>query len=178
MTRILIAALLSQGCSLKSYPTSDTGAEDLPWLGGQFQMTSQGVTDNCANGGFSALLIPEETSTPADWTHLTEFPAWEDMEGRVTYLIALVEPLSEMEVDVTQGDTAGTIEVTGGSREDIPLFDDGSCAVDLSVSATIQIVDSDNVTGTATMTLIDSVGQNCNFEQNCEVLLDFTGVKQ
>jgi hypothetical protein len=93
-------------------------------------------------------------------------------------LIALVEPLSEMEVDVTQGDTAGTIEVTGGSREDIPLFDDGSCAVDLSVSATIQIVDSDNVTGTATMTLIDSVGQNCNFEQNCEVLLDFTGVKQ
>ena len=178
MTRILIAALLSQGCNLKSYPTSDTGTEDLNWAGGQFQMTSQEVTDNCAYGGFSALLMPGGTSTPTDWAAPIEFPSWEDMEGRVTYTVTFVEPLSEMEVDVTQGDTAGTIEVTGGSREDVPLFDDGSCTVDLSVSATIQIVDSDNVTGTATMTLVDSVGQNCNFEKNCDVLLNFTGVKQ
>ena len=178
MTRFLFAALLSQGCNLKSYPTSDTGVDDLAWAGGQFQMTSHGVADNCADGGFSTLLMPEGTDIPADWSHLIEIPAWEDMEGRVTYNIQLQDPFSEMEVDVTQGGTVGTIEMSGGSQEDIPLFDDDTCFVNLGISATIQIVDDENVTGQATIIFIDSSGQNCNFEQNCEMMLDFTGVKQ
>jgi hypothetical protein len=65
----------------------------------------------------------------------------------------------------------------GGSQDDIPLFDDESCFVDLGISANLQIIDSNNLTGQATLTFNDSSGLNCNFEKNCEMLLDFTAVR-
>jgi len=178
MIRILLATTLLQGCNLKEYTQTDTGPGDLSWSGGQFQMTSQGVTDNCADGAFTSLLMPEGDDTPTDWEHLIEVPSWEAMEDRVTYTIKLQEPFSEMQVTVTQGDTEGEVEMSGGSQADIPLFDDDGCFVDLGISATIQIVDDDNVTGQATLRFEDSSGMNCNFEQNCEMMLDFTGIKQ
>ncbi len=175
----LLSFALIQGCNLKDYADDvDTAAPPLSWAGGQFQMTSHGVTDQCADGGFARLLMPEGADTPTDWQHLIEIPAWEDMGTRVTYNISLQDPFSEMAVSVVQGEVEGTIKMTGGSQDDIPLFDDDSCFVNMSITATIQIVDDDNVGGQATFTFIDSTGMNCNFEPNCEMKLDFTGIKQ
>lgn len=178
MTRILIAAALLQGCTLKDYSQTDTRPEDLTWSGGQFQMTSQGVTDNCAGGAFNSLLMPDDDATPTDWDHLFEFPSWEDMEERDTYSIQLQDPFSEMEVTMTQSDTVGSIQMSGGSQDEIPLFDDDGCFVDIGISAIIQIVDDNTVTGQATFRFQDSSGMNCTFERNCEMMLEFTGNKQ
>ena len=65
MTRILISALLVTGCALKEYETNeDTGnvpSTPTEFSGGQFQMTSQGVDDNCADGSFATPVMPEGT---------------------------------------------------------------------------------------------------------------------
>jgi len=189
MTRFLICGLLVSGCALKEYPSTtsttddtgeiggDGGGSSIPpteFTGGYFQMTSTGVDDNCGDGAFSTLLMPEGDDTPTDWEHLIEIPGWDDMETRITYNIDLQDPFSSMEVTVVQGDDAGEIQMDGGSQEDIPLFNDDSCFVDLSINATLQIVDEDNLTAQATLMFNDSSGLNCTFEKNCEMLLDFT----
>ena len=181
MTHMLIPALLVSGCALKEYESSeDTGNvtnDPTEFFGGQFQMTSQGVDDNCADGSFATLLMPEGTSTPTDWEHPIEIPDWDAMATRVNYKIQLQDPFSEMEVTVIQGDTIGVIEMTGGSQESIPLFDDDTCFVDLGISATMQIQTNDSLTGQATLVFEDSEGMNCNFEPGCEMLLDFTAAR-
>ena len=181
MTRILRPALLVTGCTLKEYEsTEDTGdvsSNPTEFTGGQFQMTSQGVDDNCADGSFATLLMPEGTSTPTDWAYPIEIPGWEDMATRVTYMIQLQEPFSDMEVTVIQGDRTGVIEMSGGSQESVPLFDDDTCFVDLGISATMQIESNDSLTGQATLVFEDSSGMNCNFEPGCEMLLDFTAAR-
>ena len=181
MKAFLISALFLTGCSLKEYGNNaDTSAsvDDLTdFAGGQFQMTSRGVDDNCADGSFETLLMPEGTSTPTDWAYPIEIPDWETMATRVTYEINLQDPFSAMLVTLVQGDSEGLIEMSGGSQESVPLFDDDSCFVDLSISATLQIVSNDELTGQATLVFDDSSGMNCNFEPGCEMLLDFTGTR-
>ena len=186
MTRFIICGLFLGGCTLKEYAgnstTTDTGDEDISatltdFDRGFFQMTSQGVTDNCGGGAFSALLMPEGDDTPTDWEHTIEIPGWDDMATRVTYEIMLQDPFSAMDVTVVQGATEGEIQMDGCSQDDIPLFDDGSCFVDLGISANLEIIDSNNLTGQATLMFNDSRGLNCNFEKNCEMLLEFTAVR-
>ena len=187
MTRLLISAFLLSGCTLKDYPTTttyeadDTGSVDggitIPpaeFSTGRFQMTSQGVEDNCGGGAFSVLLMPEGEDTPTDWEYLIELPGWDDMATRVPLNIDLQEPFSSMDVTVVQGDTTGQIKMDGGSQDSIPLFNDDTCDVDLDITALLQIVDEDNLTGQATLIFTDSRGIGCTFEQNCEMLLDFT----
>ena len=178
MTRILISAILFNGCALKDYPSgSDTGGDSAfpeSFTGGKFQMTSQSVKDNCGDGAFSSLLMPEGDGEPTDWEYPIEIPSWDTMATRVTYKIQLQDPFSEMQVTVVQGDPSGEIKMNGGSQEDIPLFDDDSCFVDLGITATLQIVDNNNLTGQATLVFNDSSGLGCTFEKDCDMLLDFT----
>lgn len=181
MPRILLPTILALGCALKEYEiTQDTGdvsSDPTEFSGGQFQMTSQGVDDNCADGSFATLLMPEGTNTPTDWAYPIEIPGWQDMATPVTYMIELQEPFSNMEVTVIQGDTTGVIEMSGGSQDSVPLFDDDSCYVDLEISATMQIESDDSLTGQATLVFEDSSGMNCNFEPGCAMLLDFTAAR-
>ena len=176
MNRIFISAFLLSGCALKDYPSTDTGDAVFPdsFTGGLFQMTSQGVSDFCGDGAFSSLLMPEGDGTPTDWEYPIEIPSWGTMETRVNYTIQLQDPFSEMQVTVVQGDPSGEIKMSGGSQDDIPLFDDDSCFVDLGISATLQIVDNNNLTGQATLVFNDSSGLGCTFAKDCEMKLDFT----
>jgi len=179
MIRILIPALLISGCALKEYEGSeDTGSDPTDFTGGTFIMTSQGVEDGCADSAFETLLMPEGVETPTEWEHPISIPPWSEMATRVPLTIQLQDPFSEMDAFVVQGDKPGIIEMTGGDQQSVDLFGDETCFVDLNITATLVIINNNNLTGDATLVFADSTGMNCNFEPGCEMSLDFTAARK
>jgi hypothetical protein len=151
--------------------------ETEPFESGSFQLTNTAVNDQCLDGAFTALFLPEGDGTTHDWQYPIELPS--DSELPSTYKIQLQEPFSEMEVTVVSGGDSGTFAIDNATQNDV-LFDEANsadCVVDLSISATITVTDNDNVTGQGTMSVVQHTGETCpEFNASpCKILLDFYG---
>lgn len=163
---------------------NDTGSTEGPdtetadiFEAGTFQFTNQAVDDQCLDGGFTVLFMPDGVAN--DWQNTIELPAEANLPS--TYNITLQEPFSEMEVTVSSGGD-GVLVIEEAAQNGV-LFDEASyadCAVDLSVQANIIIVDADTVNGTATLSVVSSAGETCPAFQTapCDIILDFTGSRQ
>lgn len=141
-------------------------------------MTSIGVNDQCADGSFTTLLLPEGDGSTNEWEYPIEIPSWTDMASGVTYEIQLQEPFNAMEVTVTQGDADGIADMIGAKQNDVLLNEDlhGDCTVDMTIDATIVLNSDTDVSGTAALSIDDPQGELCpQLVDGCSVLLDFTG---
>lgn len=164
-------------CGDKENDSGTDANSEAGFEAGTFQFTNQEVSDQCLDGGFNVLFLPD--GTPNDWQNTIELPAEADLPS--TYSIQLQEPFSAMEVTVSSGGD-GILAIEEATQEGV-LFNEDSyadCVVDLSIEASITIVDSNNVNGVATFSVVNSAGDTCPEFQAapCNILLDFTGVRQ
>jgi len=151
--------------------------ETEPFVSGSFQLTNTAVDDQCLDGAFDVLFLPEGSGTTHDWQFPIELPSDSDLPA--TYNIQLQEPFSEMEVTVVSGGDSGTFTIDNATQNDV-LFDEtnsADCVVDLSISATITRTDNDNVTGQGTLSVVEYTGDSCPVfsASPCNILLDFYG---
>lgn len=156
---------------------SDTDTTDAGFEGGTFQFTNQAVDDQCLDGGFNVLFLPD--GSPNDWQNTIELPSEADLPS--TYTIQLQAPFSSMEVTVSSGGD-GVLVIEEATQEGV-LFDEDSyadCIVDLSIQADINITDADNVSGVANLAVVSYSGDTCpEFQASpCDIILDFTGARQ
>ena len=156
--------------------TEETGAE-AGFEAGTFLFTNQAVDDQCLDGGFNVLFIPDGTAN--DWQNPVELPAESDLP--YTYTIPLQEPFSSLEATVTSGGD-GILIIEEATQEDV-LFDENTyadCVIDLSIQANITIIDNDNVNGVATLPVVSFEGETCPLfnDSPCDIVLDFTGARQ
>ncbi len=172
MRDIMLCAALLSGCGDKD----DTGSSDS-FEGGNFQFTSTAVDDKCLGGGFGILLLPEGAGSENDWAYPIELPSWDALPA--TYEIQLQDPFSNMTITITEG---GTNQLTlDGAEQTGVAFDEDSypgCTVDLDVAATINIESSDQVEGSATLTMTATSGDSCPALKEgppCDIELDFYG---
>jgi hypothetical protein len=164
-------------CGDKTEDTSLEGSDETGFESGSFQFTNQSVADQCLDGGFNVLFLPD--GSPNDWQNEIELPNEADLPS--SYDIELQAPFSTMGITVSDGGD-GVYIIEEALQEGV-LFDAdnyANCIVDLSVEATINLVDSDNVSGEATLSVVSSSGDTCpTFDAApCNILLDFTGVRQ
>ena len=160
--------------------TSDKGDSGLSdpstFEGGSFQFTSIAVNDQCLDGAFDVLFLPDGNSS--DWQYPIELPSWDDMPQ--SYSISLQDPFTDMAITANQGPNE-TISISDGIQTGI-LFNANAhpnCVVDLGVNAAISLIDSQSVSGIATLTVTNAIGDTCPpfASDPCTVLLDFQGVR-
>jgi hypothetical protein len=170
-TLILMTALI--GCDGKDDTSSNADSFDA----GEFQFTNTAVDDDCLDGGFTVLFLPEGDGTESDWAYPVELPAWNNLPA--TYSIQLQEPFSSMDITVTDGGSE-QFSMAGALQAGVVFNEDSypDCTVDLNIDATINIETVDSVTGQAFMTVDSPSGDTCPvFEGGtpCQVTLDFFG---
>ncbi len=179
MNRTLILAFSLTACAPKGIDSATPEVFDFP--GGSFTMTSIGVEDECADGSFTTLLLPEGDGSTSDWAYPIEIPSWSEMASGKSYEINLQEPFSAMEVTVTQGDADGLVVMTGARQNDVLLNEDlhGDCTVDMTIDASIVLNSDTEVSGAATLSIDDAQGEQCpQLVDGCGVLLDFIGTAE
>jgi hypothetical protein len=152
-------------------------AQSVDFVGGNFQFTNSSVDDQCFDGAFSVVFLPDGTAH--DWAYPVEIPDEDALPA--TYNIQLEEPFSVMEVTVSSGGSNGSFVIGNALQEDV-LFDEEryqDCIVDLSIEANITAVDNDNISGQATLQVVEYTGETCpDFAPSpCNILLDFSGAR-
>jgi hypothetical protein len=120
------------------------------------------------------LFLPDGTSS--DWQYPIELPNYEDLPQ--SYTVSLQDPFTNMGITTSAGSN-GSIVISDGLQLGI-LFDANSypdCVVDLGIEAVITVIESDTLSGRATLSITDPTGDTCPpFDSNpCEVGLDFQG---
>ena len=169
----LTLALSLTACAKDS--SEDSGNFSIQdFTGGNFQVTSTGVSDNCMDGAFSLIFMPEGADTPNDWGTTTEFPAYDSMPA--TYSIELQSPFSEMEVTVSENN--GQLAVGDAAQSDVLLDNETwpDCRVDMAIEAELMVHSDDHLIGSAVLTTGSFDEDNCPevTSEPCEILLDLS----
>lgn len=178
MHRILPIALVALvACGEKD---DTAGFDYASFEGGTFQFTTNAVSDACYDGSMELVFMPEGTAN--DWAATTELPGWADLPA--SYNLALPEPFLAMDVTVEDGGEA-TLSLAPTAQPDlVPLDEDNypDCMVTMEISATLTIVDADNIQGTATLTTTGmSDDKDCPqdyLEDPCDISLDVVAARQ
>ena len=162
-------------CTNTKNDTSEEIIDAEEFDGGNFQLTNSSVEDQCLDGAFTVLFLPD--GTEHDWAFPIELPA--EVALPATYNIQLEEPFSTMEVTVSSGGSSGSFVIENAIQEDVLFNADAypDCIVDLSIEATLIATDSDNLTGQATLRVMEHTGDSCPVftTSPCDILLDFFG---
>ena len=152
------------------------GADDF--TGGDFQITTIAADDGCYDGALETVFLPEGAGTTNDWATTTYIPGWDELPA--TYTIELQDPWSDMEVTMVDGG-AGNMVVEDATQTGVELDPDQwpDCTADASIYVDITIVSADEISATATLTLSNMQGDNCDpiDGDSCDVSLDLTGAR-
>ena len=123
------------------------------FAGGNFDFETTGVQDGC--------YVPGEDELPS------------------TYDVALPDPFTTTEVEVTGA--ADTRTVTGAVNTDVELDADNypGCLVDMNIDVELVIVDADTVQGTATLHTAGFDEGSCPVVEAdpCDITLDIQGAR-
>lgn len=164
----LSALALFAGCT-----EEDTTAE---YAGGSFTITIEDVQDLCYDGTFSVIFMPE--GTPTDFANPVDLPALEDLPVNAT--LTLQAPFSDMPVTWDAGEGADQLVIVDAAQTGVLLDADtyGDCTVDMNVNATVDILDADTITGSATLTTSGFDHADCPpiDSDPCDITLVLSGV--
>jgi hypothetical protein len=166
---MLLAALLLSACT----PSSSLA----DFTGGNFQFTTQSVTDGCLDGAMDVLFMPEGASTPNDFANPIYIPALSELPD--TYTVSLQDPFSDMQVTVTGDESTRT--VTGAQNDDVEFdaTNHPGCLVNDSIDVALVIDSVDDLHGTATLHTSSFDESSCPVPtaDPCTVTLDLTGAR-
>jgi hypothetical protein len=167
--RLAPLLVLLAACS----PSSSGG----DFTGGNFDFETTGVQDGCYDGSFEVLFLPEGAGTTNPWGDPIYVPGEDELPS--TYDVALPDPFTTTEVEVT-GD-AETRTVTGAVNSDVELDADNypGCLVDMNIDVELVIVDADTVQGTATLHTAGFDEGSCPVVEAdpCDITLDIQGAR-
>ena len=175
MKNIFLLLVTLTACTDDKVDTADTTSSDTEFQGGNFQFTNSSVDDQCLDGAFNVLFLPD--GDDHDWEYPVELPS--DSATPATYNIQLQEPFSTMEVTVESGSSSGSFIIANAAQQGV-LFNEDSypdCTVDLSIDTTITATDDNNITGQGTLSVTAYSGDTCPAfaSSPCPILLDFYG---
>jgi len=169
-----ILILVTACTATKTDTAEDTLSE---FEGGNFQFVNTSVSDQCLDGAFTVLFLPD--GSEHNWAYPVELPS--DSALPATYDIQLEEPFSVMEVSVTSGGSSGSFVIGDAVQEEVLFNADAyaDCIVDLSINATITTTDSNNVIGQAILSVTEYSGETCPVfsASPCDISLDFSGYR-
>jgi hypothetical protein len=168
--RYLVRNLFILGALLMGCDPSDDPAD---FTSGDFQFSTQAVSDGCLDGGMEVLFMPE--GIPTEFANPIYIPAVDELPA--TYEIDLQDPFSEMEVTVTGDEDTRT--VTGAVNNNVEFDDDNypGCLVDSSIDVDLTVDSADELHGTATMhtTSFDEGGCPVVDTDPCDIIATLTG---
>ena len=145
---------------------------------GTFQLYTIEVSDKCLDGGLDLLFQPDGENTEYKLENTTEIPGSADLPADLT--VKLQDPFSDMAVKIeADGDN---MKVVGAVQEDVVIDADkyGDCNADMTVDLSITIMDDNNLTVAASLSVSDWQGDNCPEAQAdpCMVNLTMRGERQ
>ncbi|MFZ5475754.1 MAG: hypothetical protein ACOZNI_03170 [Myxococcota bacterium] len=166
----LIAILACSGGS-----ADDTGKTAGGFEGGMFTVTTTGVDDQCADGAFATIFMPEGTAE--QWDNAVELPSSEDLPAEMT--LTVQDPYGTMTVTVEEGSSDTQFVIDGVEATDIPVDGYDGCIISQSIGVVLNVTDPDNLTGTATMSTTGMDEAECPSQVgSCTVTLDISATRQ
>jgi hypothetical protein len=154
---------------------TDGEGDHADYEGGNFTFTTQSVDDQCADGAFETIFMPEGEDVPTAWEYAVELPGSHDLPA--SYSIQVQEPYGVVAVTVTEGASEDQMGVAGDAVE-IELEDYPGCVVTQAISGTITWVDADNIQGSVVLSTTGMDEPECPSQPgSCTVTLDITGAR-
>ncbi len=154
---------------------------EAAYEGGTFTITIQDVKDDCYDGTFSVIFMPE--GTPTDFQNAVDLPAFEDLPADST--VTLQDPFSDLDVTWEQGDAEDQIVIADATQIDVVLDADsyGDCTVDMVVNVDVTVLDADNIEASAVLTTSGFEHDDCpavtlDTDDSCDITLSLTGANQ
>ncbi len=149
---------------------------EAEYAGGTFIVTIEDVQDDCYDGSFSVIFMPE--GTPTEFQDPVEVPAFEDLPADST--LSLQAPFADLDVTWEAGDAEDQMVINEAGQTDVLLDEDsyGDCAVDMLISLDMSVLDADNISATATLTTSGFEEDDCPAvsADPCDISLVLTGV--
>lgn len=168
LSHVLVPALLA--LSVACNPSEGGG----DFEGGDFAFFTTGVEDACNDGALNPIFLPggDGSENPLDNNYVAgadELP-W-------TGTVSLPDPFADAEVTVTGDDSSRSFAGAPSTGIDLDADTYADCKVDSDIGVELVISDSDNVTGTATISLSNFTGADCPTPtaDPCDVTLDIRG---
>ena len=174
----MVGMSLAFGCAAdEAAATSDTSTAAATFAEGNFQLTTHVVSDKCVDGGLDLVFMPNGVDKPYDLTNLTQLPASSGLPK--TYDIELQAPFQKLNVTVAADGANMKIEDAAQTGIKVDEAQWPNCVADMTVDAAITVIDNDNVTVNAKVTVNNWTGSDCPTADNgCVVTLDMKGVRK
>lgn len=162
-----LLCVLGLGCE-------STSEEPEGFVGGDFETTILSVSDNCAEGGFDGVFLPD--GNPTAFPEPMELPGVVDLPW--THTVAFAAPFGSTQLVFEAGEVGeDSIQALDGELATTEVNPEAwpSCFVNGTVDFYLQLVDSNAVTGSAVMSLESFDEEGCPEEVTvdpCDVKLD------
>jgi hypothetical protein len=154
-----------------------SASDPAGFQGGDFQFTTTGVDDQCNDGAFDVIFMPE--GTPEDFETPIEIPSTSDLPA--TYTIDLQDPFTEMQVTVDAGASEDQMEALGATQTGVELDADSwpGCLVDASIDIYLTIIDDNTLEGSAALHTSSYDEDSCPAvsADTCDIKLDLSAAR-
>ena len=154
--QLVLGSALAMACACSSdtdnSATTDTTSTSATFSGGIFALETFEVSDTCLDGGLDLVFMPEGTETPYQLAEDNELPSESALPSSQT--IKLQSPFDAMTVEITSAGS-GAMRIVNAEQKDVVVDDSqwGQCKADMVIDADITVIDDDNVTVAATVTV-------------------------
>ena len=151
-----------------------TASEAEGFQGGDFETTILSVSDNCGDGAFDTIFLPD--GNPKPFATPMELPGIIDLPW--THTIAFAAPFGDVQLVYEEGERgAESMQALDGALTTVEVdpVNWPGCNVNATVDFYLQIVDSNAATGSAVLTLESFDEAGCPAEVTvdpCDVKLD------
>ena len=166
--------------SVNGLEETDSANTAVTFSGGIFALETFEVDDTCLDGGLDLVFMPEGTEQPYQLAENNELPAESALPSNQT--IKLQSPFDAMTVEITSAGS-GAMTIKDAKQQDVVVDDSqwGQCKADMVIDADITVIDDDNVTVAASVTVATwndgpTAGDACPDAKNaCVVTLSMRG---
>ncbi len=193
MKRLLLLTLFAlapvamlSGCT-DSGDDSSGGAEgegegegELDFPAGNFEIYTVEVDDQCYDGAFEVLFMPDGPEHPKKFQYPIELPDPSTLPK--TYTIQLQDPFHEMEITLERSGER-SMHCEDALNPAVLLDEDtyGDCTADLTIDFDVQIEDRDHVSATANVSMSNFTSQaddRCpDVQDGCTIKLTLQGTR-
>ena len=151
---------------------------EAAFKGGDYEVATVAMTDDCLDGALEALFMPKGRDTPQVFEYPVYVPGLDELP--LTYDISLREPFVgvEMTVDAAPEGLRASSDVIDAVLLNEPLY--GDCVSSLQAKVDLLPDSSSSGTGKAELTMSDFLGEEdrCPLDElqsdPCLVTLDLT----
>ena len=187
MTRIFLTAICAFALITACGDDDDNGngnneaqennATEAGFSGGSFTFTAEDVTDSCFDGAMVTVIDP-----PSDFPDPVSIPAFDELPADLD--ITFNEPFDDVQGVEFEPSGDNGLRTSGDGFEqigvDIGTAEGDECDADMMVTAELISTDEDTFTGTGTLEITRTEGDNCpGFLEGppCEVTTTLTATR-